>query len=331
MRISYVLPKKTLTNEDLEKLYNSSQWTAGKIFRKTGIKKRHIADNEIVSDLATASAEKLFSEYGVDRFSIDFVLLCTQSPDYFLPTTACIVQDKLGLKKTCGALDFNLGCSGFVYGLALAKGLLHAKIARNILLITAETYTRHIHPFDRSTRTIFGDASAAALIDENNISKIGEFILGTDGSGANNLIIPTGAMARPRTEDSGIEKQDDSGNIRSDDNIYMNGPRIFSFTLEEIPRLIEETVKKNGTLIEDINFFIFHQANSFMLETLQEEIRIPKEKFCIDVEEQGNTVSATIPIAMRRAADRGELYEGMKVLIAGFGVGYSWGATIVTI
>jgi len=331
MKISYVLPDKVLTNEELEKFYDSSQWTASKIFRKTGIKKRHVVNDEIVSDLAVAAAEKFFSEHGIDRSSVDFLLLCTQSPDYFLPTTACIVQDRLGLKTSCGALDFNLGCSGFVYGLALAKGLLLAKIARNVLLITAETYTRHIHPFDRSIRTIFSDAGAVALIEENDVPQIGEFVLGTDGKGAKKLIIPTGGMANPRTEASGIETQDDSGNIRTDDNLYMNGPEIFMFTLQEIPSLVHETIKKNETTLEDIDFFVFHQANSFMLEALRDQIKIPKEKFCIDIEEQGNTVSATIPIAMRRAKDRGELRENMRVLIAGFGVGYSWGATIIKV
>jgi len=333
MRISYYLPPTILTNEELEKEYESPSWTASKIYRKTGIKSRHIAKNELVSDLATEAGKKLFDEYGIFPSEIDFLLLCTQSPDYYLPTTACIVQDRLGILTNSGAFDYNLGCSGYVYGLATAKGLLAAGIAKNVLLITAETYTKHIHPFDRSTRTVFGDGASATLITEEDISKIGQFVLITNGKGAQNLIVPSGAMANPRTQETAKETEDPNGNIRSLDNIYMNGPEIYAFTLREVSQLVENTLIKNNTSLDEIDYVILHQANRLVLESLRQKLEIPEDKYCIDVEDIGNTVSSSIPIALSRAISRNipQIKSGSKILIAGFGVGYSLGATVITI
>ncbi|MBL3538293.1 3-oxoacyl-ACP synthase III family protein [Aminivibrio sp.] len=329
MRTAFFLPSGDLSNETLAENYNDPKWSATKIYRKTGIRSRHVVKDELVSDLAVGAAERLFSEYGIDRSTVDFLLLCTQSPDYFLPTTACLVQDRLGLPTSIGALDFNLGCSGFVYGLSLAQGLLSTGAASKIMMIMAETYTRHIHPMDKSTRTIFGDGAAATLLDGDDAARIGKFFLGTDGSGGPNLIVPAGGMARPRSAETSKEETDEGGNIRSLDNLYMNGPEIFSFTLRAVPEMVRKTLEKNNLAGEDIDLYVFHQANRFILENLRERLEIPEERFYIDVEETGNTVSATIPIALRNALDKGLIGEGSKVLVAGFGVGYSWGATVL--
>ena len=333
MYISYYLPEDKLTNEALETVYTNPSWTVAKIYRKTGIKSRHIAGNELVSDMAVKAAQNLFAEYGVSPQDVDFVLLCTQSPDYFLPTTACIVHERLGIPTSVGAMDYNLGCSGYIYGLAVAKGLLSAGVANNILLITSETYTKHIHPLDRSTRTVFGDGASATFITKDDISSIGEFVLGTDGKGAPNLIIPAGGMAHPKTTETSMEKEDQSGNIRSEENLYMNGPEIYAFTLRTVPDLISETLSKNNLTMEQIDYVVLHQANKLVLTSLRDKLDIPDEKFCIDVEELGNTVSSTIPIAIKRAMTRvpEKFKPGSKILIAGFGVGYSWGGTVITI
>lgn len=333
MYISYYLPEDKLSNEFLETVYANPSWTASKIYRKTGIKSRHIADNELVSDMAVKAAQNLFAEYGVSPQDVDFVLLCTQSPDYFLPTTACIVQERLGIPTSAGAMDYNLGCSGYIYGLAVAKGLLCAGVAKNVLLITSETYTKHIHPLDRSTRTVFGDGASATFLTKDDINNIGEFVLGTDGKGAPNLIIPAGGMAQPKTTETSVEKEDQSGNIRSEENLYMNGPEIYAFTLRTVPELISETLVKNNLTMEEIDYVILHQANKLVLTSLRDKLDIPDEKFCIDVEELGNTVSSTIPIAIKRAMNRvpEKFQSGSKILITGFGVGYSWGGTVITI
>lgn len=335
MYISYYLPHDILNNDELEQLYNSPSWTAKKIYRKTGINERHIAaPDETVSDMACHAAKRLFEEYNISTDSIDFILLCTQSPDYFLPSTSCIIQDRLGIPNTAGAFDFNLGCSGYIYGLSIAKGLISAKIANNVLLLTADLYTKHIYPFDRSTRTIFGDAATATLITENDIPDIGEFVLGTDGGGYQNLIIPSGGMALQQSEDTSVQTTDESGNVRTKNNLYMNGPEIYAFTLRTVPDLVESVLQKNALNKNEIDYFVLHQANSFMLESLRDKLDIPAEKFCIDMADTGNTVSSTVPLAIKRSRETGYLskaYTKQKILIAGFGVGYSWGATVLTI
>jgi 3-oxoacyl-[acyl-carrier-protein] synthase-3 len=246
-----------------------------------------------------------------------------------LPTSACILQNRLDLGTACGALDFNLGCSGFVYGLGLAKGLLAGNIASNILLVVSDTYTKHLHPRDKTNRAIFGDGAAATLITRESFT-IGESVFGTDGGGYQDLIIKNGAL-RNKVNPDAEEIAYGNGNITSDNNLYMNGPGIFNFTINNIPQLVLQTAEKNSLSIDEIDFFIFHQANQFMLNYLRKKIKIPSEKFCIDLENTGNTVSATIPIALKNAFLKNQVKTGDKVMLVGFGVGLSWGATVITI
>lgn len=327
MKIAYSLPEKILTNVELAALYPG--WSEEKILSKTGIALRHVvAGVETAGDIAECAARKLFAEQGINPKTIDFVLLCTQSPDYKLPSTACILQHKLGIPTSAGALDYDLGCSGFVYGLALAKGLVTGGIAKNVLLLTAETYTKYIHPMDKSVRTIFGDGAAATWVDEDAAKSIGEFVLGTDGSGADKLIVRTGG-AREAFDLSASEEEDASGNRRTKNNVFMAGPDIFNFTLDVVPKTMDAVCAKNGITRNDVDLFVFHQANKFMLDTIRKVNGIPKGKYYVDLENTGNTVSSTIPIALVRAKEKGILKPGMKVMVMGFGVGLSWGATII--
>lgn len=322
--LAYYLPETVLTNEEL--VNDFPEWTVDKIASKVGVKERHVArEDETASDMAIHAALRLFTEHNIDKAEIDFVLFCTQSPDYFLPTSACIIQDKLGLSKSLGALDFNLGCSGYVYGLSLAKGLVAGGIARNILLLTSETYSKHLHPRDKGNRTIFGDAATATLISTEGIGEIGDFSLGTDGSGAKNLIVGTGAFRnKERREDLSF---DENGNPVSSDYLYMNGTEIFNFTLDAVPILVRETLSKNEMEKADIDLFIFHQANKYMINFLRKKLKIEEDKFFIFLENVGNTVSSTIPIALYEAQKENKLSG--NILLAGFGVGYSWGGTIL--
>ncbi|MDR0603151.1 MAG: ketoacyl-ACP synthase III [Bacteroidales bacterium] len=324
--ISYYLPEKVLTNKQLSEEF--PEWTVEKIADKIGIKERHIAsENETALDMAVKASELFFEEHKTDKSTIDFILLCTQSPDYLLPTSACILQDRLGLPTRCGALDFNLGCSGFVYGLSLAKGLIAGNIAKNILLITSETYSKYLHPKDRGNRTIFGDAATVTLISTEGFAEILNFSLGTDGKGCENLIIKTGALRNP-IKTNRIEF-DESNNLVSDDFLYMNGSEIFNFTLEFVPLLVDNVLKENNLQKENINLFVFHQANKHMLHFLRKKIKIEASKFYYCMENVGNTVSSTIPIALKEA-QKVNLLNG-RVLLAGFGVGYSWGGTILKV
>ena len=326
--ISYVLPQNILTNHELAEVFPS--WTAEKILEKTGIRQRHVCkENEFASDLAEQAASKLFAEQGIDPGSIDFIILATQSPDYFLPTTACILQDKLGIPTTAGALDFNLGCSAYIYGLALSKGLIESGTAANILLLMAETYTKHMHPGDKSVRTIFGDGAAATVVSRSEEQQIGEFVLGTDGSGYKSLIVPVGGMRDRRCASGLPETSDDSGNMRTDGHLFMDGTEVFNFTISVVPQIVQKCLDRNRLTMGDIDLFVFHQANTYMLDFLRKTIKIPPHKFFVDMEDCGNTVSASIPIALRRASDRGCLRRGGKVMLVGFGVGLSYGATVV--
>lgn len=322
--ISYYLPKQVVTNADLVAKF--PEWTVEKIAEKVGVNQRHIAGNETISQMAVNACQKLFAENpDINREEIDFILLCTQSPDYFLPSTACIVQNALGIPKTCGAFDFNLGCSGYEYGLATAKAYVDCGIAKNVLLITSEAYNKHIHPLDKGNRTIFGDASSASLISNEGFAEIGDFIFGTDGSGAENLIVKSGGLALPDKIDDLV--LDENGNPVSSDYLYMNGAEIFSFTLRVVPKMVRQTLEKNSLMHEDINLFVFHQANSYMLSHLRKKLKIADEKFFVNMSEIGNTVSSTIPIALCDAEKAGILHG--NILIAGFGVGLSWGACVL--
>jgi 3-oxoacyl-[acyl-carrier-protein] synthase-3 len=318
--LSYYLPDYKLSNEEISQMY--PEWGIDKIVDKTGIRNRYISnDDEFASDMAIKVSTKLFEEYSISPKSLDFILYCTQSPDYILPTTACILQEKLGLPKNSGALDFNLGCSGYIYGLALAKGLISAGIAKNILFITSETYSKYINESDKSNRTIFGDGASATIISNNGFAEILDFSLGTDGSGADNLIIKEGGSRFPKSNGYNQEK--------NHSYLYMNGPEIFSFTSNSVPELVKMTLQINKFSKEEIDLFIFHQANKFMLEHLRKKIKIEENKFFLHIENCGNTVSSTIPIALKEAINTNSICENQSVLLAGFGVGYSWGGVVL--
>jgi len=331
--IEYYLPEGALTNQELALAF--PEWSLEKIADKTGIVQRHLAaPDECASDLAVAAARKLFASGACKPEEIDFILLCTQSPDYFLPTTACILQDRLGLPTSAGALDYNLGCSGFVYGLSLAKGLIETGQATRVLLLTAETYSKFLHPRDRSVRALFGDAAAATLVQglpnapPGGLPWIGPFVFGTDGKGMENLIVQTGGMRQPERgrPHFGV---DASGQPPCPDNLYMNGPEIFTFTLRAVPQAVKLLLAKAGKTLDDVDLFVFHQANRYMLDHLRDKLMIPREKFVVALSHCGNTVSSTIPIALKEAAGQQQLPPGQVVMLVGFGVGYSWGATLI--
>ncbi len=327
--IEYYLPDQTLTNEELESLF--ANWTAEKIHLKTGISVRSIASqNECSSDLGVKAARNLLEQNDINPVDIDVLIFCTQTPDYCIPATACIMQDRLGLSTSCAAFDINLGCSGFVYGLWTASAYIRSGMARNVLLITAETYSKLIHPLDKSVRTIFGDAAAAALIRaDDGIVQVEDFVLGTDGSGYQNLIAPTTGFRVPKTAETAKEKEDESGNVRSLDNLYMDGASIFAFTMRVVPKFVHQLLSKTGLTSNDIDWFVFHQANKFMLDHLIRKLRIPKSKAPFCLEKFGNTVSSSIPITLKECQQKGVFQHGDRIMLVGFGVGYSWGAVLL--
>ncbi|HET6386781.1 MAG TPA: ketoacyl-ACP synthase III [Armatimonadota bacterium] len=317
--IEYYLPSSIIDNESLASEF--PEWTAQRIESKLGIRERHIAAvGECASDLGFAAAEKLFRTGACTPDDVDYLLFCTQSPDYLLPTTACLMQARLGIPTTSAALDFNLGCSGYVYGLSLAKGLIETGQANNVLLITAETYSKYIEPGDKSVKTLFGDAASATLMGAGDHigESIGPFAFGTDGSGGENLIVRSGGARQPTGDD-----------VDEDRFLHMNGPEIFDFTLRVVPDIVARLLEKAGKSADEIELFVFHQANVYMLEHLRRKLKIPSEKFSVAMADCGNTVSSSIPIALRDALEGGQISRGKLLMLVGFGVGYSWGATLV--
>jgi 3-oxoacyl-[acyl-carrier-protein] synthase-3 len=326
------LPDRVLSNDELAALYPT--WPADKIFDKTGIRVRRVAaEGETAGDLAFHAAQKLFASGACAREDVDFLILCTQAPDYLLPTTACLLQDRLGLGRHVGALDVNLGCSGFVYGLALATGLISAGAARRVLLLTADTYSKFIHEGDKSVRTLFGDGAAATLIEvgdqAGSEATIGPFVFGTDGAGGKDLIVEAGGFRTPRGAETGQAAADAQGNVRSREHLFMHGANVMNFSLREVPRTFARLLELAGLGKADMDHVVLHQANKFMLDALQRKLGLPSEKVPRGYEDVGNTVSSTIPFVLANLMQNGQMAPGSRLAVIGFGVGLSWAGALV--
>jgi 3-oxoacyl-[acyl-carrier-protein] synthase-3 len=328
------LPDRVLSNDELAALYPA--WPADKILDKTGIRERRVAaEGETAGDLAFHAAQKLFASGACAREDVDFVILCTQAPDYLLPTTACLLQDRLGLGRHVGALDVNLGCSGFVYGLALATGLIAAGAARTVLLLTADTYSKFIHDGDKSVRTLFGDGAAATVIvaDEgadDGAPTIGPFVFGTDGAGGKDLIVEAGGFRMPRGPHTGQMAEDAQGNVRSREHLFMHGANVMTFSLREVPRTFAQLLERSGTARDDVDHVVLHQANKFMLDALQRKLDLPSDKIPRRYEDIGNTVSSTIPFVLADLKESGQMAAGTRIMLIGFGVGLSWAGAAIS-
>ena len=326
--IRAVVPLKVLSVDDELQFYKNNQKLLERNKKILGVGERHVVDEGMTClDLCEDAAKKLFKEMNVTKDDIDTILFVSICHDYNAPASACILQNRLSIPVTSGAFDYNLGCSGCIYGLALAKGLIVSGAAKNVLLLTAETYNKYLHPSDKSNKSIFGDGAAACLISTDGFAEIGEFSFGTDGSGAENLIVKTGASRLK--EETGHYETDDEGHTRYDDFLYMNGGAIFNFTLETVPTLMNEVLNKNKMSQEEVDYFIFHQANKFMLNTIRKVCVIPKDKFYINLEETGNTVSSTVLIGLKECVEKEMVKPSQNIMITGFGVGLSWGGCIL--
>ena len=312
--IEYYLPERVEDNDLLEE--ENPDWRMSDLVKKTGVLKRYISDkNQTSVDMAVIAAEKIFQN-GVDRNEIDFVVLVTQSPDYLLPTSACLIQDKLNLKKECMAFDINLGCSGYIYGLSVCSSLIETGVAKKGLLICSETYTKFIDKSDRTCRPLFGDGAAATLLTACVNDKLGPFTFGTDGSGYDNLIL----------RGSGARVENDSNAIN---NLFMEGAKVFMFTMDMVPKSVEGMLKKVDLSIDKIDLFVFHQASKLVIDNITRRLDLPEEKVFRNYQDIGNTVSASIPIALKDAEDKKVLKRGDKVMLTGFGVGFSWGSCLL--
>ncbi len=298
-----------------------------KISKNTGVKHRHVAPEDMcVSDLCHAASEKLFEQLDLDRSTIDAVVYITQGPDYIVPATSCVLQHRLGLKTDCIAFDVNLGCSGYPYGIWMAANFINSGSADKVLLLVGDLSNRKVSKLDRSTALLFGDAATATLIEKADTTDKMTFAMGTDGAGYKNLIIPAGSFRNPSTEETRKPREMEGGNIRSDDDLYMNGAEIFTFTLKRVAPMIKELFEQSGSSVEDIDYFVMHQANTFILKHLTKKLKVPAEKVPNSMENFGNTSSASIPITMMSELSDQLMHNQLRLVLAGFGVGYSWAA-----
>jgi len=327
--ISYYLPETVVSNSDLGKTH--PDWDMSLINKRVGVDKRHIArKGETSLDLAIKACQPLFSYNNNLKNKIDGIIFCTQSPDYIMPPNACVLQKHLDIKSDTFAFDINLACSGYIYGLLLARSLIETNSANNILFITAETYSKFIHPDDRSSRVLFGDGAAASLISSSESSSgIIAIKCGASGQHYDKFMIPGGAHRMPRSSKTAKLQKDASGNYRTMENIIMDGMGVLAFVNSTIPNHIEIFLRENNFKKADITLFIFHQASKLALDSLSNLLELPSEKVFRNLSEIGNTVSASIPIALKQAIESKQVHSGDLVLLCGFGVGLSWGSAII--
>jgi len=325
--IDYVLPSRIVANAELAKLHPN--WQMEQVAIRTGVTERHwCAEHETALDLGEAAVRKLMARLALGPDAIDAILFCTQTPDHVMPPNACLLQHRLGLTTALAALDFSLACSGFIYGLYLAKALVTSGSANRVLLVTAETYSKWMHPDDRGPITLFGDGAAATLITAGR-GGIGQVHTRTDGVGGPAFMVPAGGARQPSSPQTCLPVADPSGNVRTAENIYMDGGAVLDFVKKEIPGFVRQLLTASGQEMEAVDLAIFHQGSQMTLDVLHKALRIPPQKQFSNLAKVGNTVSASIPIAIRAAEEAGVLKPGMQLLVTGFGVGLSWGGCLL--
>ena len=301
--IEYSLPKKIEYLKDLKK--DNPDWDIKKIYSATGIKKRYVSNNqEDIISLSIKSAKKTFKNFSKNK--IDFLIVITQTANYRLPSASCILQNQLKLRNDIKAFDINMGCSGFIYGLNIASNLIKNKEGKNGLIICTDVYTKFIDKKNRSCRPIFSDASSSIIVSADKKNYIGPFVFGTDGKGAFDLSL------KDETK-----------------NIYMNGSKVALFSIKRVPECIKRLLKKIKKNINTIDKFIFHQASKYVLDKIYKNMNLDKSKIFENYSNYGNTVSASIPIALKLASKRKILKNNDKIVLTGFGVGLSWGSVFV--
>jgi 3-oxoacyl-[acyl-carrier-protein] synthase-3 len=325
--IEYYLPETIVTNDNLQN--ENPNWDLKKLADKTGVYQRHIAtENETAYDLSVKACEKIFQYNDINN--IDGIIYCTQSPDYIMPPNSFLLHKNLGLNNKTFAFDFNHACTGYIYCLLMANAFVQVGMAKEILLVTADTYSKYINKNDRSTRVLFGDGAAVTIVKKSNEKRgIIDYDLGSAGSGFNKFWIPAGGLRLPKSESTSVEFEDGRGNKRTKNNIEMDGIGVWSFINSVVPKQINYLFRRNELEKTDIDQFIFHQASKMTLESIIKILTLDKEKVFINIHNIGNTVSASIPIALKDAIDHGKIDIGSNILLSGFGVGLSYGTILM--
>lgn len=321
--IAFALPDTVVTNQELKESYPG--WDFDRLEERTGVYKRHIAGpHETALDLAETACHK------VDIDGVNGIIFCTETPDHPIPSNACLLHGRLGLPESVFALDINMGCSGFVYSIEVARSLIKSGSASKILLATGDTYSRFINPGDRSTRVLFGDGAAVSIIKETKEDLgIIDLKLGTSGKNYNRFLVPAGGARQPLSDATAIESKDENGNIRCAEDIAMDGFGVLSFFNSSIPDEVKILLQRNDLDINDVDLFVFHQSSRMGLDSIRRSLKIPKSKMINNMENIGNLVSASVPVALKIALDKGQAKPGNLAVLCGFGVGLSWATALV--
>lgn len=327
--VTYYLPERVVTNDELALQYPS--WDMERVQNRAGIFSRHIAgSDETALDLAVNATQELFARNPGLQATVDGIIFCTQSGDYVMPPNACVLHRELDLGEEVFAFDTNLGCSGYVYGLAMAQGLVAAGSCKNILLVTSDTYSKFTHPGDRATRTLFGDGAAVSWIcaADGSVGVI-DTLCETSGKGFEKFYIPAGGCRNPKGPETAAVTTDTSGNTRTDESIHMDGMGVLSFVSSRVPAQVKRIAERNQLNLADIDLVIFHQASKLALDALTRALGLREEQVFTNLATVGNTVSASIPIALAQGRTDGRIESGATVLLSGFGVGLSWATALV--
>jgi 3-oxoacyl-[acyl-carrier-protein] synthase-3 len=328
MDIAYRLPATVVTNDELAR--DNPDWDIDRIERRVGVRARHIAaPGETALDLALAACRALFVSHPELPDRIDAVLFCTQSPDFVMPPNSALLHGSLDLPESVFTLDYTLACSGYVYGLALAAGLAASGIARDILLVTGDTYSKYINPLDRSARVLFGDGAAVSWLSATDEPGLIDILCGTVGKEGDAFRVPAGGCRLPRSAETSRPIRDLVGNVRTAEQIHMDGRAVLEFMKRVIPTNIRELLGRNDLAVEAIDGVIFHQASALALDWIEREMGVDDGRSFRNLASVGNTVSASIPIALSDAMTEGVVGAGDRVLLVGFGVGLSFGSAIL--
>jgi 3-oxoacyl-[acyl-carrier-protein] synthase-3 len=315
------VPKRVVDNQFfIEKFGEES---VSDVVKMIGVNSRRwVAEESTTSDLCAEAGRALLTKLGWKPQSVDAVIFVSQTPDFRLPASACVLQNKLGISVSCIAFDVNLGCSGYPYALWLGMTMIQSGAAKRVLLAVGDTISKLVDSDDRATAMLFGDAGTVTALQVSQEEGLASFILGTDGRGAENLIVPEGAF-RACSSDVRLEG-------RNSDCLFMDGGEIFNFTLKSVPPLVADLMDFSGNSVESIDYFLFHQANQFMLKHLAKKSKIPLNRFPINIDRYGNTSSASIPLLLSSDLESLKL-RSHNLALFGFGVGYSWGAANIAI
>ncbi len=324
--ISCAVPTKYVSNEDYYPLFGKEN--VDKVMSSTGITGGYqVHEKQTASDLAFAAADRLLNEKQIDRSTIGALIFVVSYPDYFVPSTACVLQKRLGLSMDCLVFDMNMACSGFVFGVHTASSLMQTTNIKRALVLVGDSTSKVISPNDKS-RMLFGDAGGAALLELDSTADTMNFGLKNDGNRYKSIIVPAGAFRQPDAPKEPELWFD--GNVRSDYNLFMNGTDVFSFTMSDVPALLKEFMTHYNTTVEDVDALIFHQPNAFILKHLAKKVKIPMENVPLSLSKYGNTSGVSIPMTL---CDTYGLETGTThhILMCGFGVGLSWGVASLTI